>query len=173
MLDFIAFFSMLGGVALLFLLCRIDLKRKNLPNEMVLGLGIVGFVFHMTTLFYFNDILDMVAGMIIGGGILYLVREGANKYYGEEALGLSDVKLMIAAGVWLGPEHVLIGMTLGALVGFGHGVFLAFRTMYFTKIKMDISKLAIPAGPGFAIGIFLAALYKFWTFPLFSLFTAQ
>lgn len=164
MLDYIALISIIGGLNLLYFLSKIDFKQGILPNELVLGFGIVGFVFHITTLFYYADVIDIGFGMVIGGGLLYLIREGANWYYKQDTLGLGDVKLMAAAGVWLGPQGILIAMTLGALAGFLHGVFVALRTKIVNKVDINLGKLSIPAGPGFAIGIIAAGIYKFWDF---------
>lgn len=164
MLDFIALGCLIGGIVILYFLSKVDLKHGILPNELVLGFGIVGFVFHITTLFYYSDLIDMCLGMLVGGALLYLIREGANWFYGEDSLGLGDVKLLAAGGVWLGPEAVLIAMTVGALAGFVHGAGLALRTKIVNKIDMELSKMSIPAGPGFAVGIIVAAIYRFGDF---------
>lgn len=172
MLGIIALICIIGGIILLGVLSYIDLKIFLLPNELVLGLACCGFVFHLCTLFYYLPLIDMGLGALIGGGLLYTIRGVANVFYEEDALGLGDIKLITAGGLWLGPELILIAITLGAFFGFLHGAGLAAYT--FTKAglslkDMDLSKLAVPAGPGFAVGLLATAIYAFWTFPQYLL----
>ncbi|MCD8497634.1 MAG: A24 family peptidase [Alphaproteobacteria bacterium] len=150
-----------GALTLLCALSVIDLKHGLLPNELVLGLACTGVVFHSAFMFHHVNLEDMAIGAFIGGGILFLIREIANRVYQEDTLGLGDVKLMAAGGVWLGPEGILIALTLGALAGFLHGLFAAITSMARAGVKSDLSRFSIPAGPGFAVGLVLAALYQF------------
>lgn len=173
MLEIITGISVLAAILTLLALCYIDLKEHILPNELVLALGILGLVFHLSTIFEFSDIQDMLLGAFIGGGSLYLVRGIASHFYGEDALGLGDVKLLAAGGLWLGSEHILIAITAGAIAGFIHGIGVAIYTQRKSGVKVDINRLAIPAGPGFAIGIFGTGLVKFISIPaLLSLWTS-
>ena len=107
----------------------------------------------------------MLLGALIGGGMLYLIRGIANYCYDEDTLGLGDVKLLAAGGLWLGPENILIAAAVGAFAGFLHGLGVAVYTVGKAKVPMQLSKLSIPAGPGFAAGLILTAIYTFWTFP--------
>ncbi len=165
MLEIISFLSIMGALILLFLLSKIDMEVQLLPNELVLGVAAAGLIFHLSTLFYYYTVIDMLTGALIGGGILYVIRACANYYYGEDTLGLGDVKLIAAGGIWLGPEFVLIGMTIGAFLGFLHGGFVAIKTAMTAKVKVDINRLSIPAGPGFCLGLVFAAIYKFHDLP--------
>lgn len=161
MLEIIALLSILGALILLYMLSKIDMEVQLLPNELVLGFAASGLIFHLSTLFFYFDVQEMLLGALIGGGILYLIRAGANLYYGEDTLGLGDVKLIAAGGIWLGPEYVLIGMTIGAFLGFLHGGFVAIKTSMTAKIKVDLNRLSVPAGPGFCLGLIFAAIYRF------------
>lgn len=167
MLEIIALTCLIGAVVILYCLSVIDLKHGILPNELVLGFLALGFVFHITTLFYFahGNMIDLVIGCVVGGGMLYLIRQGANYYYDDDALGLGDVKLLGAAGVWLGAEYVLIAMIAGSIAGFLHGGFLALRAKIHSNVNMNIGQISVPAGPGFAIGILVAAFFKLFYFP--------
>ncbi len=165
MLIFIAIFCVFIGLALLSILSYIDLKEHLLPNELVLGLACCGFVFHLCTLFYYLDLEDMGLGALIGGGMLYVIRGVSNYWYDEDTLGLGDVKLLAAGGLWLGPEFILIAAAVGALAGFFHGLSLAVYVVGKAKVPLDLSRLSIPAGPGFAVGLALTAAYKFRDLP--------
>lgn len=165
MLEIAAFLCLPGALTVLYVLSVIDLREGLLPNEFVMALGALGLVFHISTLFQYLDSLNMVLGAFVGGGILYVIRGGANAIYKDDTLGLGDVKLMAAAGIWLGPEFILIALTAGAFAGFLHGMGVALYTVSRAKIGINLRKMSIPAGPGFAIGIIGAAIVKFWTLP--------
>ncbi len=164
-LEFFSLACILVTLTLLLCLSYIDIKEHILPNEMVLGFAACGFVFHLSTLFHYTTLIDMGVGAIIGGGMLYLIRTVANYFYNDDALGLGDVKLMTAGGIWLGPEMILMGMTIGAFAGFLHGLSIAVYTVYHAKVPMDLSRMGIPAGPGFVLGLIVAGVMKFWSYP--------
>lgn len=161
MLEIIGLTCAFGGLVLLIALSVIDLRQGLLPNELVLGLACLGLVFHACFLFEFLDMHHMGLGAFIGGGILFLIREIANRFYNEDTLGLGDVKLMAAGGIWLGAEGILVALTVGALAGFVHGLWVALTSMARAGVKSDLSRFSIPAGPGFAVGLVAAAAYQF------------
>lgn len=172
MLELITGLSVLAVIIILLILSYIDIKEFLLPNELVLGVAVTGLIFHVSTMFIYSSFEDLLLGAFIGGGSLFLVRGVASHFYGEDALGLGDVKLLAAGGLWLGAEHILIAITLGALAGFVHGLGVAIYTQTKSKVKIDINRLSIPAGPGFAAGLFLTGLAKFVSLPtILSLWT--
>ncbi len=166
MLLFLAFFCHLAGFFILSILSYIDLKTRLLPNVFVFPFAAIGLVFHALTLFAYLSPLDSFAGAAVGGGLLYLVRAGANAYYKQDALGLGDVKLLGAAGFWLGVEGVLFALTLGAFAGLIHGIIYGVSIAIKTKQPLNLNRLAIPAGPGFAFGIVIIALWYYRHFYL-------
>lgn len=167
MLEIITLLCVLAALGFLALLCYIDLKARILPNELVLGFAVSGFIFNVATLFQFNNFMMIILGALTGGGILFAIRMVGNYFYKEDTLGLGDVKLMAAAGIWLGPEFILIALTAGALAGFLHGAFVAVMLMRNMKMKLDIHRLSVPAGPGFAVGILVAAAVKYSALPAY------
>ncbi len=162
-MSFIALLCILAALALLVALAAIDLRTYLLPDRLNLPLFITGVTFHIATAFQYESLAGMVLGVLIGGGLLYGVRFFANKYYKQDSLGLGDVKLLMAAGVWLGPHDVLLAIIIGAFAGIVHGLGLAVKR----KTK-NLGTLNLPAGPGFIIGILVAGILKFRTF--FDLF---
>lgn len=165
MLTIIAILCLLGALVILLILSAIDLKVGLLPNEFVLGLLALGLVFHLSTLYKYLTMTEMALGGFIGAAVLYVIRGLADKFYQEDSLGLGDVKLMGAAGIWLGPYFILIALTAGALAGLVHGLGLAFYWKIKTKGPLHLSSLSLPAGPGFAVGILIAAIYAFRDLP--------
>jgi leader peptidase (prepilin peptidase)/N-methyltransferase len=164
MLSWIALACLIGAVALLAALSVTDLKTRLLPNEMVLGFAALGLVFHLTTLNRFLSWQDMVMGGALGFGSLYLLRFIANRMTGQDALGLGDVKLIGAAGLWLGPQTAMIAMSLGAGVSLLHGLVLGLMQAKSAGGKLRLSTLSLPAGPGFACGILMTGVWEFSAF---------
>ncbi len=144
--------SALLFLALLFL---IDLKTRLLPNKYVAGFFLSGLIFHAVNKFQFIAPLDMLLGIISGAGLLLIIRYIANKIYKQDTLGLGDVKLMGAAGAWLGFEYIFLALSLGAFAGLIHGF------IYGRYKKIELSKLSIPAGPAFIFGIIIVGIIKF------------
>jgi prepilin signal peptidase PulO-like enzyme (type II secretory pathway) len=107
MFEIIAAPAVLSALILLIILSVIDLRDGLLPNEYVMGLAMAGAVFHLATAWHYLGLQEMALGGFIGAAFLYLVREIANKIYKQDALGLGDVKLLGAAGIWLGPYYIL------------------------------------------------------------------
>ncbi len=162
MMTFLALACIAAALILLGALCVIDLKHRLLPDKLVLPFLILGVAFHFLTRFHYATPMDMVAGALLGGGLLYAVRFFAVRYYGDDALGLGDVKLMIAAGVWLGPQAILLTLIVGAMAGIFHGLAIACSNKIKTKAPMNLKNLSLPAGPGFAVGIVIAGIVKFY-----------
>ena len=155
MIAIITIACLISALFLLILLSIIDIKTKLLPNKYVAGFFITGIIFHAINKFQFITPLDMVLGVIAGAGLLLAIRHIANKIYKQDTLGLGDVKLMCAAGAWLGLEYIFIALSLGAFAGLIHGL------MYGHYKKVKLSTLSIPAGPGFIFGIIIVGIIKF------------
>lgn len=162
MFEILALLALLCACALLLILSVIDLRQGLLPNEYVLALAVAGAAFHLSTAYHYLAPQDMALGAFIGGGFLYVIRGLAHKIYKQDALGLGDVKLMGAAGLWLGPYYILLALTAGATAGLLHGVLEAFVQKKKTGKIPALKTLSLPAGPGFAIGIALAGFIKFY-----------
>ena len=165
MFTFLTILCLIAALALLIILSIIDLRVGLLPNVLVLPLALTGLAFHYVTGMLFITPTNIALGALIGGGSLLAIRTTANAFYGEDTLGLGDVKLLAAGGLWLGPEHTLMAIGIGAAAGLLHGTNLAIYTAVTSKQKIDLSRFSIPAGPGFAVGIVIAAILKFQNLP--------
>jgi leader peptidase (prepilin peptidase)/N-methyltransferase len=96
--------------------------------------------------------LQSVAGILAGGGTLYLIgRLGKIVFRKGEAMGGGDIKLLAAVGALWGPKVALLTIMFGSLFGtLGAIAFVVSR-----RLKEDHH---IPFGPFLAIGIWTAAL---------------
>ncbi len=164
MFDILALLCLLAAPVLLIVLSVIDLRIRLLPNVYNAALALCALLFHGLTGFVYLSPEDMILGAVIGAGLLYAIRFIANRLYNQDTLGLGDVKLLGAAGLWLGPEMILSALVMGALAGLAHGFAVMAYTWFKTKKMERVSTFSIPAGPGFAVGIFLAGLAKYAQF---------
>lgn len=146
---------------ILIILSVIDLRVRLLPNRLVLSFAGLGIFFHIATQNNYLLWQDVVLGGVVGYGLLFSIRFLANAYYKQDSLGLGDVKLLGAAGLWLGVDGVLSAMTLGAVLGLVHGIGVALFSAIKHKKAVSFSRLEVPAGPGFALGIIAVGLYQF------------
>lgn len=163
-MEFLPYLLCGAGILTLITLSIIDLRVWLLPNWLNLVLAVLGVGFHITTSFEILQPQDLVFGALLGSGTLYIIRFFGNMYYKQDTLGLGDVKLLGAAGCWLGPEGVVIAMTLGAFAGLLHGVGVALTRAVKEKTKPNLNRLMIPAGPGFCVGILAACIWKFYPY---------
>jgi leader peptidase (prepilin peptidase)/N-methyltransferase len=161
-MEFIALLCILAALGLLLLLSYIDLKTFLLPNIYVAPFALLAIAFHIFLGFNYLTFQAMLIGGAAGYAFPWLIRAAGNKYYGQESLGLGDVKLLGAGGLWLGLEGIIYATTLGAIAGLVHGLIYASYLTLIKKKPFNIRRLTIPAGPGFAIGIIMVGgwLYK-------------
>jgi prepilin signal peptidase PulO-like enzyme (type II secretory pathway) len=153
-----------ASLALMIKLVAIDLKTRLLPNIYVFPLFMLGLIFHALTAFIYDPPPQLFLGALAGGGLLYGIRAIANRLYQRDTLGLGDVKLMAAAGIWLGIDYIFAALSLGALLGVVHGLIYKVIHKARTGENLPLQKLTIPAGPGFIAGSLIIALIKFcWT----------
>lgn len=160
---------LLCGALILAWLSAIDLKLRLLPDELTFALAVTGIVFRFAAYPHAGSWIDMALGGLAGGGVLALVRAVANRMYGFETMGLGDVKLMAAGGLWIGIEGIIIALCVGAFCGVAHGlIVLAWRRL--KKGTGDTFRdMTIPAGPGFCAGILIVACVRFAAgLPLFG-----
>ena len=150
------------AIGLLLALAYIDLKTYLLPNILVAPFALMGIGFHFFTGFTYLSWQAMLIGGMGAYALLWLIRAAGNKYYGQDSLGLGDVKLLGTSGLWLGIEGVLYAMTLGAIAGVLHGLVYATYAKITTQKPFNFRRLTIPAGPGFIIGILVIGgwMYK-------------
>lgn len=170
MLVALAISFIIIGLGLLVWLSVVDLREWILPNELVLAFATCGVVFHFLM---FGSVLSpqqMVYGLLAGGGTLLAIRAAANFYYKRDTVGLGDVKLMFAGGLWLGPYYIMVALAAGAFIGLIVGlIFLALPHSHPDDIAPQegdgLMQTSVPAGPGFCGGIAVAIVWMIWEWP--------
>ena len=125
------------------LLCAfvVDLKEQIIPNRLNLLMFEIGLVFVFLHGFSnINIALNMLLGMLAGGGIFLLITLLGGLIAGKEAMGMGDVKLMGALGLYFGLQNIVVVSILAFLIG-------AIGSIIYMIIKRKSSDAYIPFGP--------------------------
>ena len=133
----------------------IDYKLQIIPNRLNLTIFEVGFIFAF--LYGLSNVaitINMLLGMLAGGGIFLVITLLGGIFYGKEAMGFGDVKLMAALGLYFGLSNIIII----TLVSFLIGAILSIGLLV-TKIKK--SDEYIPFGPFIVIATFISMYVPF------------
>jgi leader peptidase (prepilin peptidase) / N-methyltransferase len=151
-----------AGLGLLMLaIAVVDARRFIVPNELVLAALALGFVH--ASVEETDGILRALAAAALRGAVLGLLfwclRELYFRWRGREGLGLGDVKLAAAAGVWLDWPALPIAIeiaALGALALYVLGHALGRRRIH--------AATRLPFGLFLAPAIWLAWLMQLWLY---------
>ncbi len=138
-----------------------DNKDFMLPDVLNLGLALCFIAFHTLTDWTIVTHTEALIGMISTGALLLFIRTIANHIYKEDALGLGDIKLMMAAGLGLGSPVVFLTLTLGAALGMLHGILITYVHNKKNVEKQSVSQAKVPAGVGLVVAILMAVVWKF------------
>jgi len=133
----------------------IDYRQQIIPNRLNLTIFEVGLVFAF--LYGLSDVaitFNMLLGMLVGGGIFLLITLVGGMFYGKEAMGFGDVKLMAALGLYFGFSNI-IAITL---VSFLVGAILSIILLISRKKK---SNEYIPFGPFIVLSTFISMYVPF------------
>ncbi|MEQ1847985.1 MAG: A24 family peptidase [Nitrospira sp.] len=92
-----------------------DLSHKIIPNAVTFPGIIVGLVCAATVLPL--GFLDSMLGVLVGGGILWLLAWASPYLFGKEGMGGGDIKLLAMIGAFLGWKPALMTIMVGSLLG--------------------------------------------------------
>lgn len=90
--------------------CWSDLRSRRIPNRLVLVLAVGGVLFSVTSMPVAQGLLRSVSGLLVGLAIWM-------PFYVMRLLGGGDVKLLAAAGAWLGVAGTVRASVTAALAG--------------------------------------------------------
>ncbi len=133
----------------------IDYKYQIIPNRLNLTIFEVGLVFSF--IYGLSDVaiaINMFLGMLAGAGIFFLITFLGGIFYGKEAMGFGDVKLMGALGLYFGLSNIIIITLLSFLIG-------AILSVILLLSKIKKSNEYIPFGPFIVIGAFISIYVPF------------
>ena len=133
----------------------IDYRLQIIPNRLNLTIFEVGIV--IAFLYGTSNVaitIDMLLGMLVGGGIFLVITLIGGLIYGKEAMGFGDVKLMGALGLYFGVSNILLIAVMSFLIG-------AILGIIFIISKIKKSDEYIPFGPFIVISTFIAIIIPF------------
>lgn len=146
--------AVLVGLATVAALIRSDIRHLVLPDRLNVALGLSGLVFHAAAGWRFADWPELVFGAVAGGALLYGLRLAYVHIRGVEAVGLGDVKFMIAAGLWVGVWGMPMLLAVASLA----------TLMAITGLRLlamvpagSLAARRIPFGPGLCLALVLVA----------------
>jgi leader peptidase (prepilin peptidase)/N-methyltransferase len=132
----------------LIVLFAIDLEHRLLPNVITLPGIVVGFAF---SLLVPPGPLSSAIGILVGGGVLWLIGEAYYRYSGQEGMGGGDVKMLAMIGAFLGWELTLVTLVLSSVLGSVTGIAVLAS-------GRGGMKYALPYGTFLAVGALVASL---------------
>jgi leader peptidase (prepilin peptidase)/N-methyltransferase len=139
--------------ASLIIVTFIDLRHKIIPDVISLPGILIGLA--AVSLFRLNGLSwkDSLIGMVIGGGLLYLIGVSYEWLRKKEGMGMGDVKLLAMIGAWMGytalPYIILVSSLTGIIIGGG--------SLLLTK--KDIGQ-QIPFGPFLVLGTLMTLFFE-------------
>lgn len=133
----------------------IDYKKQIIPNRLNLAIFEVGIIFaFLYGLSDFAITINMLLGMVVGGGIFLLITLVGGIFYGKDAMGFGDVKLMAALGLFFGLSNIIVITLVSFLIG-------AVLSIILLISKTRKSNEYIPFGPFIVIATFVSMYVPF------------
>jgi leader peptidase (prepilin peptidase)/N-methyltransferase len=119
-------------------------------------------------------LLGSLAGLLAGGGVLWLLGRLGSRLFGRDAMGFGDVKLLAAGGGFVGPGGALAALLVGTVVASVAGLANMLRFYVLTRTRarrrgatqsvghaVRVARIAgryLPFGPYLGIGIGIVLL---------------
>jgi leader peptidase (prepilin peptidase)/N-methyltransferase len=133
----------------LIVLFAIDLEHHLLPNVITLPGIVAGFAF---SLILPPGLMSSAIGILVGGGVLWLIGEAYYRYSGQEGMGGGDVKMLAMIGAFLGWKLVIVTLVFSSIAG-------AIVGLVVLAIKRGGLKYALPYGTFLALAALIASLF--------------
>lgn len=151
-LDLLKFLILLPMLECAFV---VDLKEQIIPNRLTLlifeiGL-VIAFIYGFTNV---NIAANLLIGMFAGAGIFMLITLIGGLIAGKEAMGMGDVKLMGALGLYFGLQSIIAISVLSFLIG-------AIGSLIYMIVKKKNANNYIPFGPFIVVSSIISMFVPF------------
>ncbi|MBO6243045.1 MAG: prepilin peptidase [Clostridia bacterium] len=133
----------------------IDYKLQIIPNRLNLTIFEIGIIFAF--IYGLSNVaitINMLLGMLVGGGVFLLITLVGGFFYGKEAMGFGDVKLMGALGLYFGLSNIIVITLMSFLIG-------AILSIILLATKIRKVNEYIPFGPFIVIATFISMFIPF------------
>lgn len=128
----------------------IDLDHQIIPDRITLPGIPLGILCAAAVLPI--GIVDSLLGVLLGGGLLWLMAWLSPYLFGKEGMGGGDIKLLAMVGAFLGWEPVLLTVLVGSSIGALTGLAL----IALKRLRRD---QYLPFGPFLALGAVVAMFF--------------
>ena len=133
----------------------IDYKLQIIPNRLNLTIFEIGSIFAF--LYGLSDVaitINMLLGMLAGAGIFLVITLVGGLFYGKEAMGFGDVKLMGALGLFFGLSNIIVITLMSFLIG-------AILSIILLIARRKKTSEYIPFGPFIVIATYICMYIPF------------
>lgn len=128
------------------LLTWIDLRRGIIPDWLNLVIAVIGLA-RAALLDGWAAALGAGCEGIVIGAIVWLLRRLYFMFRGFQGLGLGDVKLLAASGIWIGVAGIPVQLLVASLTALAAAVVIQLAGQAMTR------QTSIPFGPYLALGL--------------------
>jgi leader peptidase (prepilin peptidase)/N-methyltransferase len=133
-------------VSLLIVISVIDYDFQIIPDILSIGGLVLGLLIAIVRPGF--QFMDAFYGVLIGGGVLFVIAYGYQLIMKREGMGGGDIKLLAMIGAFTGLKGVIFSLIGGSIIGTLVGIPLML-------IKKENTKYAIPFGPFLSLAAFL------------------
>jgi prepilin peptidase CpaA len=106
----LAWWPALAPTLVVLAICTVtDLRSRKIPNVVVLPFLVIGLVVQ-SVLHGWSGFGTGLAGLAVGGGLFFVLALMGG-------MGMGDVKLCAAIGVWIGPSQMFVALVLIGISG--------------------------------------------------------
>jgi leader peptidase (prepilin peptidase)/N-methyltransferase len=149
-------FVTLFFVTLLIVVAFIDLEFQIIPDVLSIGGLVAGLVLAVFRPIFLDldpkfGFLDGLYGVLIGGGVLFVIAYGYQLITKREGMGGGDIKFLAMIGAFIGYKGVIFSLISSSLLGTIIGIPLMLA-------KKKDTRYAIPFGPFLSLA---ALIYLF------------
>lgn len=133
---------------ILIVISFIDFDHQIIPDSLVIILFIIGvfhLIYHCAVLN--ENCLEFIIGFFAVSGLLFILG-----LLIPNSIGGGDIKLMAAAGLFIGAKLILLSLFIAAL-------YASVIAIFIIVFKKGSLKTAIPFGPFLSLGIMTSAIY--------------
>ncbi len=142
-------------IPILLIVFTIDYKHRIIPNRLSLTMFEIGII--IAFIYGISNVaitINMLLGMILGGGIFLIITLVTKIIYGKESMGLGDAKLMGGLGLYFGVSNIIAIVLMSFLVG-------AILSIILLVTKKKKINEAIPFGPFIVISCIISMIIPF------------
>ena len=93
-----------------------DLRFSIIPDELLIGAGVCAGVYgviHCVTAPSWSTVTFYLLGALLGAALIFVLNLLGRLIYGQDALGMGDLKLLAVCGLACGPSGILIAALIG------------------------------------------------------------